>query len=116
MATPFTIMIAAIASITIILSMQRLVQSQAKEIAVLRTLGVKRQSLLTGYLYAPIIIGSIGCILGCLMGPFGMNGMLDFYQQIIGVPIIGRDIPFSLYAAVVVPTMIVVLLSGIFPA
>jgi len=50
------------------------------------------------------------------MGPIGMNGMLDFYQQIIGVPIIVRDIPFSLYAAVVVPTMIVVLLSGIFPA
>ena len=116
MATPFTIMIAAIASITIILSLQRLVQSQAKEIAVLRTLGVKRQSLLTGYLYTPIIIGSIGCILGCLMGPYGMNGMLDFYQQIIGVPIIVRDIPLSLYAAVVVPTMIVVLLSGIFPA
>ena len=40
---PFTVMIAAIASITIVLSLQRLVQSQAgKEIAVLRTLGVNR--------------------------------------------------------------------------
>jgi len=116
MATPFTIMIAAIASITIILSLQRLVQSQAKEIAVLRTLGVKRKSLLTGYLYAPAIIGSIGCLVGCLIGPYGMNAMLDFYQSIIGVPIIDREIPFSLYAAVVTPTMIVVFLSGIFPA
>ncbi|HII51028.1 MAG TPA: ABC transporter permease [Candidatus Poseidoniaceae archaeon] len=116
MSTPFTVMIAAIASITIILSLQRLVQSQAKEIAVLRTLGVKRKSLLTGYLYSPAIIGSIGCLVGCLIGPYGMNAMLDFYQSIIGVPIIEREIPFSLYAAVVTPTMIVVFLSGILPA
>ena len=47
---PFTVMIAVIASITIVLSLQRLVQSQAKEIAVLRTLGVRRSSLMTGYL------------------------------------------------------------------
>lgn len=116
MATPFTIMIAAIASITIILSLQRLVQSQAKEIAVLRTLGVKRKSLLTGYLIAPAIIGSVGCLIGCLIGPYGMNAMLDFYQGIVGVPIVEREITFSLYAAVVAPTMIVVFLSGVFPA
>ena len=109
-------MIAAIASITIILSLQRLVQSQAKEIAVLRTLGVKRKSLLTGYLIAPAIIGSVGCLIGCLIGPYGMNAMLDFYQGIVGVPIVEREITFSLYAAVVAPTMIVVFLSGVFPA
>jgi predicted lysophospholipase L1 biosynthesis ABC-type transport system permease subunit len=57
---PFTVMIAAIASITIVLSLQRLVQSQAKEIAVLRTLGVPRKSLLSGYLMAPLAIGGLG--------------------------------------------------------
>ena len=91
MTAPFTIMIAAIASITIILSLQRLVQSQAREIAVLRTLGVPRKSLLTGYLIAPLFIGSIGCVFGSLIGPWGMNAMLDFYQNIVGVPIIDRD-------------------------
>ena len=56
---PFTVMIAAIASITIVLSLQRLVQSQSKEIAVMRTLGVERKSLMIGYLLAPIVIGVI---------------------------------------------------------
>ncbi len=116
MSTPFTVMIAAIAAITIILSLQRLVQSQAREIAVLRTLGVNRKSLLSGYLLAPIAIGLLGSVIGCIMGPWGMNGMLDFYQNIVGVPIIDREIPVSLYVAVIVPTMIVVFLSGIFPA
>ena len=59
MSTPFTVMIAAIASITIILSLQRLVQTKQKLVA--RTLG-KGKSLLTGYLYSPAIIGSIGCL------------------------------------------------------
>ena len=113
---PFTVMIASIAAITIVLSLQRLVQSQAKEIAVLRTLGVKRSSLMTGYLIAPLVIGSIGCTLGALAGPYGMDGMLDFYQDLVGVPIIERTVPASLFLTVIGSTMFVVFLSGAFPA
>ena len=113
---PFTVMIATIASITIVLSLQRLVQSQSKEIAVLRTLGVERSSLMTGYLLAPLAIGGIGCTLGALAGPWGMNGMLDFYQDLVGMPIIVRTVPSSVYLAVIGSTMFVVFLSGAFPA
>ena len=113
---PFTVMIAAIASITIVLSLQRLVQSQAKEIAVLRTLGVNRTSLMTGYLIAPLVIGAVGCGLGALVGPWGVNGMLDFYEGIVGLPITEREVPLSLYTSIMVPTMLVVFLSGAFPA
>ena len=113
---PFTVMIAAIASITIVLSLQRLVQSQAKEIAVLRTLGVNRTSLMTGYLIAPLAIGAVGCGLGALIGPWGVNGMLDFYEGIVGLPITEREVPLSLHTSIIVPTMFVVFLSGAFPA
>ena len=113
---PFTVMIASIAAITIVLSLQRLVQSQAKEIAVLRTLGVKRSSLMTGYLIAPLAIGGIGCALGALAGPSGMNGMLDFYQDLVGVPIVERSVPTSVVTSVIGSTMLVVFLSGAFPA
>ncbi len=113
---PFTVMIASIASITIVLSLQRLVQSQAKEIAVLRTLGVKRSSLMNGYLIAPLAIGAVGCALGALAGPSGMNGMLDFYQELVGVPIVERSIPTSVVSSVIGSTMLVVFLSGAFPA
>jgi putative ABC transport system permease protein len=92
------------------------VQSQAKEIAVLRTLGVKRSSLMTGYLAAPLVIGGIGCALGALAGPVGMNGMLDFYQDLVGVPIVERTVPSSVILTVIGSTMLVVFLSGAFPA
>ena len=113
---PFAVMITAIASITIVLSLQRLVQSQAKEIAVLRTLGVNRTSLMTGYLIAPLVIGAVGCGLGALVGPWGVNGMLDFYEGIVGLPITEREVPLSLYTSIMAPTMLVVFLSGAFPA
>ena len=113
---PFTVMIASIAAITIVLSLQRLVQSQAKEIAVLRTLGVQRSSLMTGYLMAPLFIGGAGCMLGALAGPVGMNGMLDFYQNLVGVPIVERTVPGEVYLTVISSTMFVVFLSGAFPA
>jgi len=113
---PFTVMIASIAAITIVLSLQRLVQSQAKEIAVLRTPRVKRSSLMTGYLIAPLAIGGLGCALGALAGPSGMNGMLDFYQELVGVPIVERSIPTSVVVSVIGSTMLVVFLSGAFPA
>lgn len=113
---PFTVMIAAIASITIVLSLQRLVQSQAKEIAVLRTLGVNRTSLMTGYLIAPLVIGAVGCGLGAMVGPWGVDAMLNFYEGIVGLPITERDVPLSLYSSIMLPTMLVVFVSGAFPA
>ena len=109
-------MIAAIASITIVLSLQRLVQSQAKEIAALRTLGVNRMSLMTGYLIAPLAIGAAGCGLGAVIGPLGVDFMLDFYEGIVGLPITEREVPLSIYSNVMIPTIAVVFLSGAFPA
>ena len=114
--TPFTVMIQAIAAITIALSLQRLVQSQAREIAILRTLGVPRSSLMTGYLIAPLFIGGFGSVLGALAGPYGMNGMLDFYEELIGLPIVERGVPLELYWNILGLTMLIVFISGVFPA
>ena len=71
---------------------------------------------MTGYLIAPLVIGAVGCGLGALMGPWGVNGMLDFYEGIVGLPITERAVPLELYTGVMLPTMLVVFLSGAFPA
>ena len=115
-AAPFTVLIQFIAAITIALSLQRLVQSQTREIAILRTLGVPRKSIMSGYLIAPLVIGSYGCVLGVLSGPIGMNAMLDFYEGIVGLPIIDRDIPNDVYLSTIGITMLIVFISGVYPA
>ena len=110
-------MIAVVAGITIFLSLQRLIQSQAKEIAVLRTLGVPRRSIMPGYILAPMIIGSVGVAIGTALGVWvGAPAMLGMYEDIMGIPIIGYSIPPSLIILNVVIVMVIVLLSGIRPA
>ncbi|MEE2748029.1 MAG: FtsX-like permease family protein [Candidatus Thermoplasmatota archaeon] len=110
-------MLAIVAGITIFLSLQRLIQSQAKEIAVLRTLGVKRMSIMPGYILAPIFIGIIGCVIGVILGVFiGAPAMTKVYEGIIGIPIIDPALPSSLVVEVVVTAMLIVFLSGLRPA
>ena len=109
-------MIAAIAGITIFLSLQRLIQSQAKEIAVLRTLGVPKKAIMPGYIIAPLVIGAVGSIFGTLLGVYlGAPGMLSFYEKMIGLPI-KSEADFSLIFQIVSIAMLVVLLAGLRPA
>ena len=110
-------MLAVVAGITIFLSLQRLIQSQAKEIAVLRTLGLERKTIMPGYIIAPIFIGAFGCILGAIPGVlFGAPAMVEMYENIIGIPIMNPAIPSSLVVQIIVISMVIVFLSGLWPA
>ena len=109
-------MLAIVAGITIFLSLQRLIQSQAKEIAVLRTLGIPKKSIMPGYVLAPIFIGIVGAILGTILGVFvGAPAMLNMYSELIGLPI-HMDVDFDLIIQIVSIALVIVMLSGIRPA
>jgi len=114
---PVTAMIAIVAGITIFLSLQRLVQSQAREIAILRTLGIPRNVIIPGYILMPILIGIVGCLLGVILGVFyGAPKMINIYQEIIGVPILEpADITPILWQISGI-AMLVVMISGILPS
>ncbi|MEO2243407.1 MAG: FtsX-like permease family protein, partial [Candidatus Poseidoniia archaeon] len=80
---PMTIMLTLVAGITIALSLHRLISSQAREIAILRTLGIPSSSILIGYIIAPLVIGAIGVLLGLFFAfLWGVRGMLDVYENI----------------------------------
>ena len=110
-------MLVIVASITIILSLQRLIQSQSREIAIIRTLGVPRNSIMIGYMLAPLAIGLIGSALGVLLGVFfGIRVMLDVYEDIIGLPILNETVDWNMVVEIVAIAMVIVFLSGIWPA
>jgi len=109
-------MLAIVAGITIFLSLQRLIQSQAREIAVLRTLGIPKKSIMPGYLIAPLFIGTIGSVLGTILGIyFGAPAMLEMYSDLIGLPI-SMGVGFDLVVEIVTIALVIVMLSGIRPA
>jgi len=110
-------MIAMVAGITIFLSLQRLIQSQAREIAILRTLGIPKSAIMPGFILAPIAIGLIGSSIGIILGAaFGGPAMVSIYEDIIGIPAIGFQTDASLIMQNFVIAMGVVLIAGIKPA
>jgi len=110
-------MIAMVAGITIFLSLQRLIQSQAREIAILRTLGVPKSAIMPGFILAPIAIGLIGSSIGIVLGAaFGGPAMVAMYEDILGIPAIGFHTDASLIVQNFVIAMGVVLIAGIKPA
>ncbi|MBT3357393.1 MAG: ABC transporter permease [Euryarchaeota archaeon] len=110
-------MLVIVAGITIFLSLQRLIQSQAKEIAVLRTLGIPRLAIMPGYIIAPIGIGLIGSLFGVILGlTLGAPGMQAMYEDLIGIPVINGSVPYSSIAQIILITMTIVMFSGIRPA
>ena len=110
-------MIAMVAGITIFLSLQRLIQSQAREIAILRTLGVPKSAIMPGFIIAPIAIGLIGSSIGIVLGAaFGGPAMVAMYEDILGIPAIGFHTDVSLIVQNFVIAMGVVLIAGIKPA
>ena len=114
---PVTGMIAAIAGITIFLSLQRLVHSQSREIAILRTLGIPRLAIMPAYLLMPLAIGIIGTIVGVTLAlSIGIPEMLGIYEDIIGIPILETTSLPPLVFQISVLTNILVLASGILPA
>ena len=114
---PITGMIAAIAGITLFLSLQRLVQSQSREIAVLGTLGVPRWAIMPSYILMPLLIGVTGSSLGALLGVYlGAPWMLAFYEEFMGIPILQSTDLGSIVMHIVAVTVGVVLFSGILPA
>ena len=110
-------MIAMVAGITIFLSLQRLIQSQAREIAILRTLGVPKSAIMPGFILAPIAIGIFGSSIGIILGSvFGGPAMVTMYEDIIGIPAIGFSTEPSLILQNLGISMAVVLIAGIKPA
>jgi len=110
-------MLAMVAGITIFLSLQRLIQSQSREIAILRTLGIPRSAIIPGFMAAPLVMGLIGSALGILLGAFyGGPAMVSVYESVIGIPAIGFYTETSLIFEIFAITMLVVMFSGIRPA
>jgi len=110
-------MLVIVAGITIFLSLQRLIQSQAREIAILRTLGIPRSAIMPSYILAPLGIGLIGSFFGALLGIFlGAPWMEAMYEDLIGIPVLSGAVTTSSLLEILSITILLVLFSGIRPA
>lgn len=84
---PFmTILLAVISGLVIAVSLDRLVKSQSKEIAVQRALGFPAAEIRNTYLLVPVTLAVTGSLIALPLGWFGSEWMTTFYFGYWGLP------------------------------
>jgi lipoprotein-releasing system permease protein len=108
-------LIILVAAFNIISSMIMLVRSKNADIAVLRTMGLGRTSLLKIFLLTGTSIGIIGTIVGSLLGLlfcWNIEGIKSFIENLTGSELFSAEIYFlSKLPAVVEPTEVGVVIA-----
>ncbi len=83
--TIFPIMFLAVAMLGIITTMTRLTDKQRVQIGTLKALGFSKGNIMFHYMSYSVIIASLGCVSGVIIGPLTLgaylNGLNDYYYQ-----------------------------------
>ena len=122
MAISITIgLIVAVAALNIIASLVLLVMEKSRDIAILKTMGATRRSVMIVFMLQGLVIGLVGTIAGAALGT-GLSWTLDRYQliqipadvyQVSHVPFVVLPLDF---AVVVLSAVVICFLATIYPS
>lgn len=85
------------------------VSQRTREIGIRKAIGAKRSAISTQFFIEAIVIGQFGCALGIILGILVGFGMAKFFE-------VEFNIPWMAMVAAVIMSLLVALISGIFPA
>ena len=107
-----------ISGLVIAVSLDRLIRTQSREIAVLRTIGASTGDVMTGYLLVPIVLGVPGVLFGILLGisSIGSSAFTAFYFSFLGVPVVITHHYADIIATISLSALFITFLFGIRPA
>jgi lipoprotein-releasing system permease protein len=118
-----------VAAFNIASSLIMLVRAKTRDIAILRTMGASRRSLLKIFMTVGLSIGTIGIVIGAIIGSiflFFRQGVVNFIQLVTGqnlwdpsvrflTELPSRTDPFEV-AAIVTVTLVLTYVATLFPA
>ena len=107
-----------ISGLVIAVSLDRLIRTQSREIAVLRTIGASTGDVMTGYLLVPLVLGVPGVLLGILLGvsSIGSGAFTAFYFSFLGIPVVTTHHYLDIIATISLSALFITFLFGIRPA
>ena len=107
-----------ISGLVIAISLDRLIRSQSREIAVMRTVGASTKDVMLGYLLVPLFLGVPGVVAGILLGisPIGSEAFTTFYFGFLGIPVVVTRHHPDLLFTLGLSALAIVCLFGIRPA
>ena len=117
--TPFILgVLLFISGLVIAVSLDRLIRTQAREIAVLRTIGASTKDIMFGYLLIPLVLGIPGVLAGVLLGisSIGSEAFTAFYFSILGIPVVETHHYSDIILTISFSALGIIFLFGIRPA
>ncbi len=113
----YVLVLGGISAIVIAVSLDRLVRRQSREIAVLRTIGVRSDQILLSYLSVPMILGGAAATLGIPIGQYLSELMTTWYfESMVGVPVTRIDHHPELILPIWGGVMAILFIFGLAPA
>lgn len=113
----FLVMLSGISALVMSISLERLVKRQSREIAVLRTIGVKSPALLMSYLTVPAFHGLVGGAIGIWLGRYMSTEFTTWYFDFLsGIPVVAVNHHNDVGLGVLVSVLAILLLFGMLPA
>jgi lipoprotein-releasing system permease protein len=121
--------IVLVAVFNILSSLIMLVRAKTRDIAILRTMGAPRRSLLKVFMTVGVTIGVLGIVAGALLGTLGLyfrQPVVDFFQRLTGQNLWDPSVRFLAelpsktspveVAAIVTMALVLSFLATLYPA
>jgi len=112
----FPLLFLSMASLTIYVLMNRMVESQRMQIGIMRAIGYSRLAVLRHYLGFGLIVGIIGSVLGAILGNFIANGYTSLYVDQLNLPYTVTTTHWDIIITGIIIGTAVPLLAGLLPA
>ena len=100
MMTLILVLIIAIAAFNMLSSLVMLVVDKRSDIAILMTLGMRRNTIMKIFIVQGTIIGIIGILIGLILGvvvAYNVTDIVDFIQRLFGVQFLSSDVYYIDY-------------------
>jgi putative ABC transport system permease protein len=112
----FPLLFLSMASLTIYVLLNRLVESQRIQIGLMRAMGYSQRAVMLHYLGFAAIVGAIGSLLGAVAGHLMANGLTEMYVSQLNIPIIETDLHWGAILGGIAAGLLIPLLAGLLPA
>jgi putative ABC transport system permease protein len=112
----FPLLFLAMASLTIYVLLNRLIESQRIQIGLMRAMGYGRGAVMFHYLGFALIVGIAGSLTGVIAGHLWANGLTEMYVKQLNIPIIETELHWGTILGGFAAGILIPVLAGLIPA
>ncbi len=112
----FPLLFLSMASLTIYVLLNRLIESQRIQIGLMSAMGYSQKTIMLHYLGFAFIVGSIGSLLGAIAGHLWAGALTEMYVTALNIPIILTGVHWGAISGGIAAGLLIPLLAGLLPA